>query len=317
MTLLVSRWKPCSAAQSVEAGLAAPHLARRPLLDDLAAVDEDDAVGDLAGESDLVRHDDEGRAELGEVADHVEHFADEFGIDGARRFVEEQHLGLEREGAGDSDALLLTAGELAGVVVGLVVEPHPVEKTQRQLAGVVFREPLEGERRLGDVLERGEVREEVEVLKDDADLGAALEHLLLAQLVEFAAALLVADQLPVDGHRAGVDRLEVVDGAQQRRLARTARAEDRDDLAGRDREVDAAQHLDAAVALVHAADLDEARRALGEGHDCAPVVVVVAVGVADAAGVFSPSPRRAHWIETQCRARCSGVGGSTRTVPRA
>ena len=46
----------------------------------------------------------------------------------------------------------------------------------------------------------------------------------------------------VDDDRAGLDRLEPVDAAQQRALARAGAADDGDDLARLDRERDAVEH---------------------------------------------------------------------------
>jgi hypothetical protein len=50
-----------------------------------------------------------------ELADHVEHLADQFGVECRRDLVEQHHLGTESERPGDRDALLLTAGQLVGV----------------------------------------------------------------------------------------------------------------------------------------------------------------------------------------------------------
>ena len=61
----------------------------------------------------------------------------------------------------------------------------------------------------------------------------------------------------VDVDLALLDRLERVDAAQQRRLAATRRADEAHDLVLVDAEVDAAQHLVVAEALVHVAQLDE------------------------------------------------------------
>ena len=171
------------------------HLAGRALLDDLAVVEEDDAIGDLTGEPDLVRDDDERRAVAGEPADDVEHLADELGVERRRRLVEEQHLRRERERPGDRDALLLAARELPRVVVGLVGEPDAGEQPLGQRARVLLREPLVRDRRLDDVLDRREVREQVEVLEDEPDLGAPAQDLGLAQLVQGVAPALVADVL--------------------------------------------------------------------------------------------------------------------------
>ncbi len=66
-------------------------------------------------------------------------------------------------------------------------------------------------------------------------------------LVQHVAGPPVADELAVDGdlpRRAGVDLLQVVDGAQQGRLARTRRAQDDGDLALPDRQADAPQDVE-------------------------------------------------------------------------
>jgi len=63
------------------------------------------------------------------------------------------------------------------------------------------------------------VREEVEALKDHPDVAAALRDLSVLEFVELVALLPVADQMA--GHRqpAAIDLLQVVDAAQERRLA--------------------------------------------------------------------------------------------------
>ena len=64
-----------------------------------------------------------------------------------------------------------------------------------------------------------------------------------------------------DPDPAGLDRLEQVDAAQERRLARARRADQADDLVLGDVEVDPAQHLELAEGLVQALDA----RARGAG----------------------------------------------------
>ena len=44
---------------------------------------------------------------MGQIADNAQHLADEFGVEGRRHFVEQHDLRLERQRAGDGDALLL------------------------------------------------------------------------------------------------------------------------------------------------------------------------------------------------------------------
>lgn len=59
-------------------------IGRRGLLDDDAAVHEDRAVGDLAGEAHLVRHEHHRHAALGEIADDLQHLPT---ISGSRALV--------------------------------------------------------------------------------------------------------------------------------------------------------------------------------------------------------------------------------------
>ena len=64
------------------------------------------------------------------------------------------------------------------------------------------------------------------------------------------SALAVADQVAVHLDPAAVDLLEVVDAADEGRLAGAGRPDDADRLALRDLERDALQHLEPAEALV-------------------------------------------------------------------
>ena len=68
------------------------------------------------------------------------------------------------------------------------------------------------------------------------------------------------DLVALDDDPAGVDRLEQVDAAQERRLARSRRADEADDLVLGDVEVDAAQDLERAERLVQALDRAAPRR---------------------------------------------------------
>ena len=111
-------------------------------------------------------------------------------------------------------------------------------------------------RPLGDVLERGHVREQVEMLEDHPDLRALARDFAFAQFVESVADLAVADELAVDGQATGVDLLEVVDAAQERRLARSRGPEQAHHLTLAHLQRDALQDLEAAEALVYALGVD-------------------------------------------------------------
>src|ERR1043166_687250 len=78
------------------------------VFDDAARGEEGDAVGDVARETHLVGDEQEVTAFVFQLLDDGEDFGGHLGIESARRFVEEQEARLDRDGAGDGDALLLS-----------------------------------------------------------------------------------------------------------------------------------------------------------------------------------------------------------------
>ncbi len=78
-------------------------------------------------------------------------------------------LRVHRQRPGDRDALLLAAREPVGVLVDLLARARPGEQRLRlpaRLLATAAEHLLLGD---ADVLERGHVREEVELLEDHAD----------------------------------------------------------------------------------------------------------------------------------------------------
>ena len=200
-----------------------------------------------------------------------------------------------------------------GYASAFVGQPDPLQQRPGPLVHLLLRLPLHPQRRLHHVAERGHVREQVEVLEDHPDVDALLGDLGLAQLVELVAALPVADQHAVHPQPAGVDLLQVVDAAQERRLARAGRPDDAHHLAALDRQVDALEHLEPAEALVHA--LGQHHRRPSPPVDVAPPRPArrsrrsAPAGRAAPPGPVPPPSRR--------RSFCSGVSGSARWLPRA
>src|SRR5690242_19479452 len=98
--------------------------------------------------------------------------------------------------------------------------------------GLLLRHLAYPDGRQREVLEDGEMRKQVEVLEDHADLAAYLVDLL--QVVgEFDA---------VDDDAAGLVLLETVDAADHGGLARARGPGDDDALTAVDAQVDVAQH---------------------------------------------------------------------------
>ena len=63
----------------------------------------------------------------GQLDHDVQHLLDHLGIEGGGRLVEQHELRVHAERAGDGDALLLAAGELARIFVRLLGDPDALE----------------------------------------------------------------------------------------------------------------------------------------------------------------------------------------------
>ncbi|SCE18127.1 hypothetical protein GA0115245_12477 [Streptomyces sp. di188] len=175
------------------------------------------------------------------------------GVQGAGGLVGEQHLGVAGEGAGDADALLLTAGELGRVGLGLVGQADEVEQLQR-LAGTFLPALAEDFQRQFDVVLDGARGQQVEVLEHHADAAARPAELPAGA---GAAAGERGEVLAGHGHGARGGTLQQVDAADEGGLAGAGLADDAVDLAFADVQVDAVQGGDLAAA--RAVDLGEAR----------------------------------------------------------
>ena len=219
---------------------------RRPLLDDDAAVDEQHAVGDVAGKTHLMGDDDHGHAVVGELAHHAENVADELGIERRGRLVEQDGLGLHRQRPRNRDALLLAAGELRRMFVGFLGKAHLGEQRAATLECVSARLLLHIERTFDHVLQHRPVRKQVEALEHHRDLGADLHDRRRVAL----------DLQSLDADLAAIVAFETVDTAQDGGLAGAGGTDDADHLALLDGRRDALEHLVLAKALVDVGQLD-------------------------------------------------------------
>ena len=212
------------------------------LLEDHSGVEEAHPIRHVPREPHLVRRDQHRHALARQLANHRQHLGDELRVERARHLVEEHEARLHGERAHDGDALLLTAREPVGVLTALVGKPEPAQELVRPRVRVRPGEPARLARPERDVVEHGHVREEVERLEDDPDTAPHVVHVDAG----------CRDLLAANQDSPGVDRLEQVDAAQERRLAGAGRADQADDLVLGEREVDPAEDLELAERLVDA-----------------------------------------------------------------
>ena len=99
-------------------------------LDDLAEVHHRDPVAHVPHDRQVVRDEDQRQAQVAlQLAQQVEDLRLDRDVERRDRLVGHDHLRLERERAGDADALALAARELVRIaVVVLGVEPDPVHQ---------------------------------------------------------------------------------------------------------------------------------------------------------------------------------------------
>src|SRR5262245_19762455 len=240
--------------QLLVAAAAREELGVGAALDDAAALEHQDLVGRADGREAVRDH--EGRAAAAQLGESRLDQALALAVEARGRLVEYQEARMGEQGARDGDALALAAGELDAAladdgVVALLEALHELLAVSGAADGLDL-----GARRVrareGDVLGDRAVEQEV-VLQDHAEVAAVVGQ---AQAREVAA---------VDRDAPALRAAEGHHEADERALARAARANERRGRAGRRAERDLVQHgLLVVVGEAHALEGDVAAQ-LGAG----------------------------------------------------
>ncbi len=210
----------------------AEHLPDGALFGDASSFEHHHLVGDLADHAHLVRDQDDGDAQAAvDVPEQLQDGVRGFRVQRRRGLVAQQDFRVRGQGACDAHALLLPAGQPARVAAVLVLQAHEFQEfihPPRDLRRAGARHA----QRQGDVVEHRLGGQQVEMLEDHADAAAQRDQSVVVQR---------ADVHAVDEHLPVRRRLQPVDGAQQAGFARAAAADDAEDAAGRDVQVDVLQ----------------------------------------------------------------------------
>ena len=129
----------------------------------------------------------------------------------------------------------------------LLGDAHLLQQLHRLELRFPFRQTPDVSGRERDVVEHGEVREQVEALEHHAGLAA---HVL-------DVAEVVGELDAADDDATGVVFFETVDAPDHRRLARTRRTDDNDYLLAADLHADVSQRLERTEELVDVFELDD------------------------------------------------------------
>ena len=188
----------------------------------------------------VVCHQNAGYAQVVmNIAQPSAQFFAHFGIQRAEGFVQKQEFRFDRKRAGEGDALALTAGELVRIVFGEVGELHEFEQFfdfgTDLFFGRAFGLGQYGQTE-GDVVKHVHVAEKGVVLEHEADFTLAY--------------MLGGDVLPIKENLATVGVFQPGDDAQERGFAAAGRAEQGNEFAGGDVEVDVFQRVERSEVFV-------------------------------------------------------------------
>ena len=169
-------------------------------------------------------------------AEQVHHLLSQFRVERRRRFVDEHQRRIVHQGPPDRDSLLLTARELRRQAVA----PSPEAELVEQLIGPLLGLGVDsGSPELADdeqILLRGQERDQVDGLKDEADLIPSEPRQLL--VIEFG------DVGPADSHAARCRAEQRSCDGQQRGLPRPRRTDEDHHLVVLDGQADVVQRDD-------------------------------------------------------------------------
>ncbi|MPL94881.1 hypothetical protein SDC9_41040 [bioreactor metagenome] len=164
-------------------------------------------------------------------------------VEGAERFVHQHQLGVEDQGPGERDALLLAARHLCGATVGELAHLHHVEGARHFRLALGFGHAPHLERK-GQVLGHRHMREKRVVLEHHADPALVRRKMV--------------DVRPAEAYFAVRGGFESRQHHQAGCLARAGRAEHGQEFAFADREVEVLHHQSfAVVALLDVIEYDE------------------------------------------------------------
>src|SRR5262245_25410523 len=210
--------------------------------DDRALVHDGDAVADALRLLDVVRRVEDGRAFVREVADDREQPVAGLRVDARGRLVEQKEPGRVDQRAGQIEAAQHPAGVRTGEVIRAPSEPHALEGGPGRLLEPRARETVEPSEE-ADVGEARQLRVDAHGLRREAERAADRQRLAREARTEDAG-VAAAGSEERGQHRQG------------RRLAGAVRAEQTEELAPPDLEIDPPDRLDCAIVVRQSLDLD-------------------------------------------------------------
>ena len=147
---------------------------------DISFFHENHLVRNFFGESDFMGHNNHGGMFFfGNFLDDRQHFAYQFRIQRAGRFVEENHFGVHGHRTSNTDTLLLPAGQLHRIVIRKVSHAYFFEKSHGFFFGFFFVDFFDRDHAFHDVFQGGHIGKQIVGLKYHGCLSANRQNFFL------------------------------------------------------------------------------------------------------------------------------------------
>jgi len=219
----------------------AEHLPYRALLDHAALLQHYHALADIADHGHFMGNEDDGQAQaLIDFAQQAEDRLSGFGVQRRGGFIAQQNRRIVNQSAGNAYALFLPARQLRRISRVLALQADQFQQLTHFLLALQLGYARHLERQF-NVLPYGFGRHQVEVLEDHADLAPQRHQLVFVK---------TGDIHLINQHAAAAGLLKTVDGANQRRFAGAAAANNAENFAALDRQIDALEGVYRALATV-------------------------------------------------------------------
>ena len=288
-----------------------------PDLHDLAEVHHGDAVGDVSDDREVVRDEEVREPELVlELDEQVDDLRLDRDVERGDRLVEDQHLRVQRERAGDADPLALAARELVRKAVRVLgAEPDRAQE-------LLHASPALAATRYRPWMRSGSPTISRTVMRGFSDAYGSWKTIWTSRRTgRIWRRLKRVMSCPSKMIRPAVGSSSLMMRAPERRLAAPGLADDAERLALAHRQVDAVDRLHLADRALEDARLD--REVLDEALDAEDLVSPPAPTSADCAAFVSSlvhlahddAPLAASAAVTCCAASSSAKWHADRCVP--
>ena len=222
------------------------------------AVENADVAGGVILHLLEVMGDDDDQLILGHLTEQLNDLSGGLTVQVTRGLVAKEDGGILGQGAGDDGSLLLTARELASLVVDVALQPHAAEQLHGPLPSRLG--VLDAQERQLHVLEDGEALDDVVLLEDE---GYVLLAVLLPVLLHE-----VGGGLPLHQKLALLVGIHAADDVQEGRLTRARFTRHGYELSAVEGQIDAADtHGHVVIGYVDLTDISQFKDRLLHGDD--------------------------------------------------